>query len=731
MHSHLQLLGAGSRDGGGSILLFFDERRYLFNCGEGTQRFCGQHQIRLSKLAAVFLTRLEWDHVGGLPGMICTLADSGGVDALSLVGPCNTSHFVGSLRPFLRRSAFTLSITEAVQDGILYQDDFIKVQSFELLDAPLQESPKSRKTHSLSSPSARLDFENLSVDCSQETPQKAFVLKMFKDHCHYEPKADCSNLDTSATENSTAGLHKEQRPDHQRDNDRMPTVSNRCSSLCLTVESLPVPGKFDALKAKALGVPFGPLNGRLSRGEKIVLGDGRTIFPSDCISPATPGSIFLIIDVLTHGQMDDLERKLELMLKDRICLVLHHCPPDLFKSKRYQTSVLGSFAETVQHVWINGKSDSLVFPASFDLLNRLHLQVDPCLFAVPFFDTPIPADLTHKSVLVGRSLDIFRWHPRRKIDLVDTIQSDALQLPRELPPLARHHSYRPTPENPIVSFLGTGAALPGKYRNVSATLVDFGDCAYLLDCGEATNGQLFRRFGPELYLQVLARLRSVIISHLHADHQLGCPGLLSFLPRPLLIVAPSRYRTFLEEYAECADLGNTFDFIQSEDVTSSAEYRQQATVRLGLSLFEAVPVIHCPLSFGYVLKHPSGVQIVYSGDTRPCLALASAGLGADILIHEATFCDCLQAEAIEKRHSTISEAIKIGEQMEAKYTLLTHISQRYAKTVPPFDWESTPTCLPVFDLLYISLEQLASYNLPDTIRQIVENLPPESVEAAE
>lgn len=39
----------------------------------------------------------------------------------------------------------------------------------------------------------------------------------------------------------------------------------------------------------------------------------------------------------------------------------------------------------------------------------------------------------------------------------------------------------------------------------------------------------------------------------------------------------------------------------------------------------AVPVVHCADAYGLVLTHVSGWKVVYSGDTRPCPDLASAG----------------------------------------------------------------------------------------------------------
>lgn len=56
-----------------------------------------------------------------------------------------------------------------------------------------------------------------------------------------------------------------------------------------------------------------------------------------------------------------------------------------------------------------------------------------------------------------------------------------------------------------------------------------------------------------------------------------------------------------------------------------------------------------------------------------------AGKNSNLLIHEATMEDQLAFEARRKMHSTMSQAINIGNQMNAKFIILTHFSQRYAK----------------------------------------------------
>jgi len=49
------------------------------------------------------------------------------------------------------------------------------------------------------------------------------------------------------------------------------------------------------------------------------------------------------------------------------------------------------------------------------------------------------------------------------------------------------------------------------------------------------------------------------------------------------------------------------------------------------------------------------------------------------LIHEATFEDGMEEDAVLKRHSTVGEAIEVATMMNAKSLALTHFSQRYPK----------------------------------------------------
>jgi len=71
----LQVLWNGIDNSVPNLFLFTDTRRYIFNCSEGLQRLFLQWKLRFGKLDAFFLTRYQWSHIGGLPGMGMTLRD--------------------------------------------------------------------------------------------------------------------------------------------------------------------------------------------------------------------------------------------------------------------------------------------------------------------------------------------------------------------------------------------------------------------------------------------------------------------------------------------------------------------------------------------------------------------------------------------------------------------------------------------------------------------------------
>lgn len=138
---------------------------------------------------------------------------------------------------------------------------------------------------------------------------------------------------------------------------------------------------------------------------------------------------------------------------------------------------------------------------------------------------------------------------------------------------------------------------------------------------------------------------------------------------------------------------------------------------MGIQQMETCLVRHCPHAFGisitlsrYNIAETGPFVITYSGDTMPCVELVKIGKNCSVLIHEATMEDELEDQAKLKMHSTISQAIEQGRQMNAQYILLTHFSQRYAK-LPRIE---TPLCNNVciaFDNMNVTTFDLKNFHL--------------------
>lgn len=252
----------------------------------------------------------------------------------------------------------------------------------------------------------------------------------------------------------------------------------------------------------------------------------------------------------------------------------------------------------------------------------------------------------------------------------------------------------PNRDAEIIS-LGTGSAMPSKYRNVSATLVRVpGFGSYLFDAGENTLGQLRRVFGDESP-SVLRDLKVIWISHLHADHHLGTASVIKAWheettksnPSAKLVIASHGHMIdWVHEYADVEDFGlKRLVLVRLNAHQSKARlcepriFSPKETEQFGLAKIDAVGVNHCFGALATVFTFPSGLKIAYSGDCRPSDPFVQIGQGATILIHESTFDDELRGDAIAKKHSTMSEAIDVGRRMGARRILLTHFSQRYQK----------------------------------------------------
>lgn len=268
----------------------------------------------------------------------------------------------------------------------------------------------------------------------------------------------------------------------------------------------------------------------------------------------------------------------------------------------------------------------------------------------------------------------------------------------------------------VVTFIGTSASVPSAARGTSATLVSRGGRRWLVDCGEGTQRQLLRSGVG------LADVDLVLITHLHGDHFLGLPGMLkTFALRgreePLLIIGPEGLDQLmvtlhpligrLPFHLEVAETG-AGEVLRDDDMVIRAFHTDHGVRSLGYAMVEddrpgafdvdAARALGVPdgpafgvlqrggevaLDSGEVVRPGQvmgeardGRVVVFSGDTRPCAGTEEAARGADLLIHEATFCDEDAARALETRHSTAREAGALAARAGVRMLALTHVSTR-------------------------------------------------------
>ena len=269
-----------------------------------------------------------------------------------------------------------------------------------------------------------------------------------------------------------------------------------------------------------------------------------------------------------------------------------------------------------------------------------------------------------------------------------------------------------------VIFLGTSGGAPTARRGPSALLIRRGGDRLLFDCGEGTQRQLLRSSIG------LVDLEQIFITHFHADHYLGLPGLLkTFALRmreaPLTIYGPPGLRELLDALRRV--------FGRLDYPIELVELRAgEALERDGYKLL-AFPVSHGGVpAIGYALveeERPGrfddalagalgvpfgpergalqrgeavlladgrtinaaelvgparpGRTVIYTGDTTPAEAVALLFPGADVLVHEATFAEEEIERAAATGHSTAAGAARVADAAGVSLLAMTHLSPRY------------------------------------------------------
>jgi ribonuclease Z len=268
-----------------------------------------------------------------------------------------------------------------------------------------------------------------------------------------------------------------------------------------------------------------------------------------------------------------------------------------------------------------------------------------------------------------------------------------------------------------VVFLGTAGSMPTAQRAPAALLVRRGGDKLLFDCAEGTQRQLLRSSVG------LLELEEIFVTHFHADHVLGLPGMFkTFALRgrelPLSVYGPQGLVDLLGSLRRIVGkLPYELKLVELEagEVLERDGYRlatfgvAHGVSALGWSLIEATRPGRFDVSGADALGVPNGPErgalqrgeqvtladggtvapeqvlgpprpgrkLTITGDTAPTDEIVEAAWGADVLVTEATFSDEERGRAEETNHQTAAQAGETASRANVGLLALTHLSNRY------------------------------------------------------
>lgn len=276
-----------------------------------------------------------------------------------------------------------------------------------------------------------------------------------------------------------------------------------------------------------------------------------------------------------------------------------------------------------------------------------------------------------------------------------------------------------------LNILGCGSALPTTRHNASSQVINLRDKLYMIDCGEGTQLQM-RKMKIKF-----SRLNHIFISHLHGDHCLGLPGLVSTLGMlgrmgDLFIYGPAEVGEYVQVIEKLFCQGTPFQMkfqaVDTNNYNLVMEDRSVSVYSLPMKhrvpccgyLFvekersphiirEMIDFYKIPISKIELIKQgadfvteegeviPNKIltrpaepakRYAYCSDTAFFPKIVPYIEGVDLLYHEATFLEADSARAYETFHSTTKQAASIARDAQVKKLLIGHYSARYIDLLP-------------------------------------------------
>lgn len=558
----------------------------------------------------IFLTRKSWSRFGGVPGLCLTLQEIG-VPKLNLHGPPGIDDIFASTKKFVVLRNMSV-VTPDCKEGGFYEDSVLRVNYVPIfksgVEEPVEVAPVEKAP--LNDWSDEQKEQKEQPDDEPKKPETIF--KDDTDYFGYENNNNNRNIKMEPTK-STEKMES------------VPKIED--SVMAFICKLQPRAGALDFAKCVDAGVQPGPLLGRLKNGYDVTLPSGAVVKADDVRGPASPGSVFIFVDIpdesylpsLTDCKAFDPHTKEAAKEDDVALVVIHFCNEDMMENATYK-AWMEKFSPSTKHLFVNERNEFTGYFASHRIQRQLN-ELDENVF--PMLKEPHP--YLDKVIASEFGVDKLEEHPAKKfkVDTEGSMVDDKFKDFPELGMLSAFHIRPPkgfdrslepysNPEKvleetlqvpnlneliaefkkeaklltaprskeerakefPKVITFGTGSCIPNKTRNVSANLIHIADdnCA-LLDCGEGTLGQIVRFYGRDGADDVLKKLRLIYISHLHADHHLGLLNILNrrrkVTDEKVLILAPIQITAWLAFYNfRIEEIFSTFDLFACADLVS-------------------------------------------------------------------------------------------------------------------------------------------------------------------
>uniref|UniRef100_A0A914HFC7 ribonuclease Z n=1 Tax=Globodera rostochiensis TaxID=31243 RepID=A0A914HFC7_GLORO len=707
----LEVISNGTTHLRPSVVLRTPTRCYLFNCPEGTARFIHTFRIRPNTISDFFATKAHWDNTGGIASMLLEKFNPN--DSVRLHGPKHIKSYLEGQRPFMDvdfgHVNYPVCCEELSYEREQFEDSTLHVRYIPLVVAPSTLSPSPPNSPSSTARGVerggikmmgnvdvaflvKLKGSSPSID-----PFKLIALKIPKGPHIAQLKAGTPITLEDGRVIQPSDVYS----------DKMSAVSPP-DLLFVELDSL---DKLNAIHANELLKDF--------------MGDDRRLRQLHYIVHFTRPALF------NSSQYCAWMRSFGTKCRH---LVLNGTgPPMTMNDGVYKSQ------ENLHTIFPQAYPE--IYPAPEHYEGKVFTHNDVCddLLA----DQPSTAD-GMGPIFLG---SLFQRFPLRgvlpkfgaddpnvlKLDYtVKELDFRLENMPGLAPELVEFRKYlsaaldaRTVPDPyPQVAFLGTASAVPAKYRNVSSYLLQLSPSStMMIDCGDGTYGQLRTLFGPEQCAKLLASMHVIFITHSHLDHTNGlftmvqerCRAFTELgLPyRPLVLACNRTIRKITSTYAKSYQDIDRFvhyvdlPYIYIEDTVGinpkavnslpSPGAVTELTKHFPNQLFspkawnlrsvKAIQVRHTRAASGFVFEcEQDGRRVVFSGDTKPCPLLEQHGREADVLVHECTFEDGMEADALRKRHSTMRQAFDSAQRMRAKHVFFTHFSSRYARCPPLPDY---------------------------------------------